>query len=152
MRDDIRATIAANISRYGQHLASVHADEDSPSDFEPFIYTIGNHELGMPELLFVGANGDLQGNILNILGQLQRGRGYALTVGEIADFTARFPALILDAGPRGRDEFAIQVGVYYGIENFEVYQVLLPDQNGKYPGDPECLPPYSEQPLLFVRH
>ncbi len=103
----------------------------------------------MPELLFVRSNGDYLRNILNILGQLQRDRGYAFKDGEIADFTARLPALILDAGPRGRMEFACQVGVYYGTDNFEVYQVLVPDQNGKYPSDPECLPPYSEQPLLF---
>jgi len=89
---------------------------------------------------------------LNILGQIQRERASPFRHGETVDFTARLPAKIIDAGQKGREEYAVQAGVYYRTEIFEVRQVLLPDQNGRYPGDPGCLPPYSEQPLLTATH
>ncbi len=37
------------------------------------------------------------------------------------------------------------------IQNFG-RQILLSDQNGCYPGDSHCLPPYSDQPVLTRTH
>lgn len=152
MRDDIRAKIAAHIRDHGQYLVCVGTSADSPPDFQPFVYTIGNHESGMTELLFIGNSGDTQRLILNILGKVQRDRGRAFHHGEIVDFTARLPAKLIDAGRAGHDAYAVQAGVYYGADKFELRQVLMPDQNGRYPGDPECLPPYSRQLVLTATH
>jgi hypothetical protein len=152
MRDGIHAKIAENIQRFGQHLVRVHAGAASTDDFEPFVYSIGNHAMGFPELLFVGDNDEWCCNILNILGRIQRERGSAFLGGEKVDYTAQFPALIMDAGQRGRDEYAVQVGVFFGTDEFNVCQILLPDQNGRYPGEAGCLPPYCEQVVLGRIH
>ena len=152
MQDKMRALIAGHIQDFGQHLISVHGSVGGPQDFQPFIYTIGNHGVGLPELLLIGAISDTRSRVLNILGETQRGRGSPFLHGESVDFTAKYPALICDAGQIGRDEYAVQAGVYYRTENFEVRQVLLCDQNGCYPGDHGCLPPYSDQPILTRTH
>lgn len=143
-----RETIKNNIAKYGQHVVCVHASEGDPQDFQPFVYTIGNHQLGLPELILIGDADDLFVRIVNAVGKAQRERGGALSHGDLVDFTAKLPALIVDAGQIGRDEYAVQAGVYYDTSHFEVRQILLPDQNGKYPGDPECLPPYADQVVL----
>lgn len=148
MQDKMRDVIAGHIRGSGQHLVSVHSGVGDPIGFQPFVYTIGNYGVGLPELLLVGDASDTRLRILNILGEMQRGRGSPFLHGESVDFTAKFPALICDAGQLGRDEYAVQVGVYYRTEDFEVRQVLLCDQNGRYPNDPGCLPPYSDQPVL----
>ena len=152
MQDKMRAVIAGHIQSFGQHLVSVHSAVGEPIGLQPFIYTIGNHGVGLPELLLVGTPGDTGMRILNILGEMQRGRGSPFLHGETVDFTAKYPALICDGGQLGRDEYAVQAGVYYHTEEFEVRQVLLCDQNGHYPGDPRCLPPYSGQLILTRTH
>ena len=152
MQDKTRTLIAGHIRDFGQHLISVHSLVGDPLGFQPFIYTIGNHGVGLPELLLVGVTSDTRSRILNILGEMQRWRGNPFLHGENVDFTAKYPALICDAGQTGRDEYAVQAGVYYRTENFEVRQVLPCDQDGRYPGDPGCLPPYSAQPILTRTH
>ena len=152
MSRDEQPEIANNIRMFGQHLVCVHADDNSPADFEPFVYSIGNYEAGFPELLFIGSNGNWCCDILNILGRIQRERGSAFHHRELVDYTAKFPALIVQAGQKACDEYAVQAGVYYDVDRFDVCQILLADQNGKYPGDPECLPPYSEQIVLLKNH
>ena len=152
MRSETRARIAADIQGHGKHVIGVARSSDDPTDFLPFSYTIGNHGLGLPELLLVGGAGDLYAQILNVLGKVQRERGHALQHGELVDFTARLPARVVDAGQKGRDEYAIQAGVFYDTDDVAICQILLPDQHGRFPGDPGCLPPYSNQPVLTPVH
>lgn len=147
-----RETIRQNILKYGQHIVLVQRSDGDPPDFQPFVYTIGNNDAGLPELLLIGDADEVYGRIVNILGQIQRERGTPFTVGELVDFTATLPARIIDAGRKGRKEYAVQAGVYYGRQDIAVMQVLLPDRNGRYPGDPDCEAPYCKQPLLTTRH
>lgn len=146
----LKEKIRANIANYGQHVVCVGISKGDPADFLPFVYTIGNHQLGLPELLLIGQSDDLFVSIVNAVGEVQREGGKAFTHGERVDFSARLPALIVEAGQRGRDEYAVQAGVYYGTDNFEVRQILLPDRNGRFPGEAGCLPPYSDQVRLMM--
>jgi hypothetical protein len=152
MTDEMREKIRQNILKSGQHVIRVQASPGDPPDFLPFVYTIGNHEAGLPELVLIGAADETYHRIVNIIGEAQRTRGTPFEVGELVDFTARLPARIADAGQRGRDEYAVQAMVYYGRDDIAVQQILLSDQNGTFPGEPGCLPPYCDQPLLMTVH
>jgi hypothetical protein len=147
-----RQGIRGMIDRHGQMLQSVHASKGDPSDFLPFIYTIGNHEHGLPELLFVAVDIEGFGEMLNMLGELQRDRRRGLSPGEVVDLGGRFPVRIVDAGEIGRTDYAVQAGVFYDTDVFEVRQVLIPDPEGHWPGDPACAFPYSSQPRLDLGH
>jgi Domain of unknown function (DUF4262) len=47
----------------------------------------------------------------------------------------------------------IQAGQFYGTEEYPVQQVLIPDPDGRFPGDPNCQPPYCRFPVLArVKH
>jgi hypothetical protein len=152
MNDDRRQKIRQNIVMFCQHVVLVQASEGDPADFRPFVYTIGNHEAGLPELLLIGAADSVYGRFLNIVGSIQRERGTPLQFGESVDFTAALPTRVIDAGQKGRDDYAVQAGVYYRRDDIAIQQVLLPDQNGKYPGEAGCQPPYCDQPLLTMIH
>jgi hypothetical protein len=143
-----RATIRDNIAAYGQHVMRVLLTADDPPDAPEFMYTIGNHEHGLPELLIVGFGDSPFVGILNDLGSMQRRRRRGFIHDQVVDLGGSFPVRIVDAGRIGREEYAIQVGVYYRTEAFEVRQVLICDRRGRFPDDPDCEEPYSKQPIL----
>lgn len=131
--------IARNISVHGQHLMAVHGDDQDPLDF---IYTIGNDERGLPELLLLGGCDPVDGHILNILGEMLRERARAFEHGALLDFGAKYPAKVINANARAKDEYTVQAGQYHGTERYRVQQVLLFDPAGRYPDDPTCEQPY----------
>jgi hypothetical protein len=147
MRKDIHALIRDHIDRYGQHIFDIGLSKRDPPGFRPFSYTIGNHQWGMPELLVIGSQ-DWLGKALNILGKIQRTRGWGFFDGELVSLGSTYPVRLINAGSRGKERFAIQVGVFYDTDDFQVMQVILPDPQGRYPGDLGCEPPYCHQPII----
>lgn len=133
--------IEANIAAHGQHLLGVM------DGGEPFLYTIGNHARGLPELLAVGVDPSVFAGVLNHLGRMQRARGRAFEDGEILDLGGRFPVKAVMCGPAGIEDYAIQAGVHYG-EGVEVAQILVPDEEGRFPDEEGCREPYASQPIL----
>ena len=83
MKVYIADRIKLNISQYGQHVICVALLDNDPPEFQNFVYTIGNHEVGLPELLLIGESSATYGQIVNILGSLQRNRGIPFCRGEI---------------------------------------------------------------------
>ncbi len=103
----------------------------------PFFYTIGNAELGLPELLLIGGfRAGIAMAILNELGQYMRERGQPLAEGML-DIGWTFP-FVRQAGGNVRTEYTAQVGEYLGHERYEVMQVMICDRDGRYPGDEGC--------------
>jgi hypothetical protein len=136
------------VDKHGRMLMMVRPSEGDPPDFPPIIYTIGNHERGLPELLFIASTIEGFAPALNELGRLQRERGQGFRHGEIIKLGGTYSAPLLNAGPAGRSEYAVQVGEFYRTDAFEVMQVVFPDPDGNWPGDPTCTQPYSSQPIL----
>ena len=133
-----------------QFLQGVFATSEEE---ENFIYTIGNRERGLPDLLVLIPCGPFEAyaHVLNILGSMQAERGTPFSNGELVDYTAKFPALIIKASPVARDEYTVQAGQYYDTEDYEVLQVLFPDPQGIYPNDPHCDSIY-QVPVLGGKH
>jgi hypothetical protein len=147
----MRDMISDHVARHGQHIVQVLLTVDDPDDALPFVYTIGNHERGLPELLIIGNADDDDMWTLNFLGDLQRNRGKHFQHDELVSLGGTLPVKLVDAGRVGREQYAVQVGVYYGTEDFGVMQVLICDPAGRYPDDPECEEVYrSQQPVLSL--
>ena len=117
-----------------------------------FGYTIGNTERGLPELLPVGnfSHSDL-GFLLNGLGETMRKRGRPFDNGEVVSYGGKRPVKIINAGTQAK-EYAIQVAEYYHTDEYAIQQVLVPDQEGRFPGETGCAAPFSEVPVLALRH
>lgn len=129
--------VRENIDKYGQHLFGVFAgvDDTDANTFVPFIYTIGNHEKGLPELLCVGAfPSGLVGQLLNDFGKQMRDGKITATEGMI-DIGYSYPVKARWASDTAKSHFTIQAGQFHGTEDYRVLQLMLCDAEGKYPGD-----------------
>jgi len=151
LMDAVREQIRRNIDRHGQHLMRILLTEDDPQDALPFVYTIGNHERGLPELLLIGFAEPGFLDILNRLSEIQRERNIAFCHGELVDLGGTYPVRIVDAGAVGREEYAVQVSVFYGTDDYQIRQVLICDLAGRFPDDPGCDAAYRSQPVLSAR-
>jgi hypothetical protein len=139
--DEFRARIASDIARCGQHLVAVFASETVPE----FVYTIGNAEDDLAELLFVGGIRPYS-QMLNDLGDMQRMLGRAFADGERVRFeVGKHPVKLIAVPDWVRDELTIQAGQYWGHEDYLVRLMVLSDQQGRFPGEPGCAAPYSHQ-------
>lgn len=112
------------------------------------MYTIGNHALGLPELLVVGTVDKAIAGILNALSEIQSNRGTAFTHDELVYVGGKHPLRIVDTGAYGHQHYACFARIYYATDAVEVRQVLLPDSRGRWPDTPGCDPPYRNQPIL----
>ena len=144
----IRGQLRQIIKASGQAVQIVHLTEPDPPGSQPFMYTIGNHEHGLPELLVVDTDSDVIADILNRLGKFQRVRRIGFADEERISIGGKFPVRIVDAGEIGRSQYASFVGMYYDTDDYEVRQVIIPDPQGRWPDTPGCDLPYARQPIL----
>lgn len=134
-----------NIEKHGQQLVGVIPDND---DEMFFIYTIGNYEAGNAELLYVGIRAyDAIGVLLNKLYDIRKNRGTPFQNGELVEFGAKCSVKIVNAhSPEVRKKYLTQVTNYYGTVDYAVQQVIIPDANGRFPGEEGCEEPWASQP------
>jgi hypothetical protein len=144
----IRAQIEEAIRTARQSVQLVYLTEHDSPESLPFMYTIGNHGVGLPELLLIGWDQTSLGRYLNILGHIQRERGTAFADEELVNIEGPSLFRIVDAGEIGRTQYATLVRKYYETEDFEVRQILLCDRQGRWPDTPGCDLPYARQPVL----
>ena len=144
----IRAQLRDKIAKSGQAVQIVYVTERDRPGARPFMYTIGNHAHGLPELLIVDTDLEAFAGVLNRLGKIQRDRKTAFADEERVSIGGKFPLRIVDAGEIGRTKYASFVGIYYRTRDYEVRQVLLPDTSGRWPDTPGCALPYANQPVL----
>jgi hypothetical protein len=144
---DFHRRTAAHIKREGRSIVAVFvADED---DGPPFSYTIGNHLKGLPELLVIGTP---QGFFLNTLSHLMIAAGHGFEDGEtVRMLGSKVPVKLIHASAAAREEYTIQAGEHFGHDEYEVMQVLIPDKQGRFPGDEDCEEPYASVPVLRVQ-
>lgn len=131
--------VKQNIDAFGQHLFQVFADGAEPG----FTYTIGNVDRGLPELLLIGDfPSRIAAGLLNELGAKMREAGKPLPTGMI-DIGWSIPLKVRKAGPLAQARYTVQVDEYLGHDRYSVLQIMVCDENGRYPGDPSCDPRYN---------
>lgn len=139
------ATTRRNIEQYGHSLIAVANKK------MPFAYTIGNAQKQLPELLILAVSFDQARILLNLVGDQMRAENRAFKHGERVSL-GKHAVKLVEADPVVKVNFTIQVGRYYGREDYRVLQILIPDEQGLFPGNKECKPPYSEMPVLSARY
>ncbi|APH74873.1 DUF4262 domain-containing protein [Aquibium oceanicum] len=96
--------VKQNIESYGQHLSQVFGDGSDPG----FIYTIGNADRGLPELLLIGDfPSHIAAGLLNELGAKMREDGKPLATG-LVDIGWSIPVKVRQAGPLARSRYTIR--------------------------------------------
>ena len=143
--DDGERKVIADIEKYGWHSLNITAEKDSP----PFTFTIGLFETWQhPELIVVGLKPETVRPILATLTQ-------ELAAKQPRDLTAVADDLIEGAGcfvEVARRHYREYVGYarwYYNGNHFPLYQLVWPDQDGRFPWNPRAPEAYRRaQPVL----
>jgi len=141
-----RDRITADIKRFGRSIIGVGAGDDQP----PFAYTIGNGVQWppLPELLVIGFAKSM---FLNDLSRLMIARAAAFDDGELVRLVgSKVPVKVIRASDTAKSDFTIGAGRYYGHERYDVMQVLIPDFDGVFPGEPGCQSPFDRVPVLAM--
>lgn len=120
------------IDEYGRQVICVPF-----SDGGYFAYTIGNRENNVPDLVIVKfGSPEQQCMILNGISETIANEGIVLDpAGTVVDYGFSYPAKLIKASEDAKSILSVQTGQYYRTEDYELYQVLLPDVLGKFPGD-----------------
>ena len=142
LRDRFYRDIGNNIDRYGWHLMAIFGDDDGPQ----FIYTIGNHDYGLPELISIGCPPSLFNSVCKRMHQ----QGRPFTSGELINMGGKYSLMALDAGEEAKASYTVQVGEWYQTDDYSVQQIIIPDTLGRYPGDPNCEAPYCRPQFLGI--
>ena len=147
--DEFRRRTTEHIERAGRTVVGVFPTEDDPG--VPFAYTIGNHLKGLPELLVIGVAVAGAG-FLNVLSHRMIAAGHGFKDGEtIRILGGKMPVKLIRAGAAAREEYTVQAGAHFGHDEYEVMQVLIPDKQGRFPGEDGCDEPYASVPVLRVQ-
>lgn len=124
-----RKMIAENVSEGRWSIVAVASDGVSPS----FIYSVGLHSLGYPELIIIGLNPKIGHDIINNCAELMKSNGSQFESGSFVENLANLPLAILDANDLGKMEYAVQGFNFYRHWNFKLQQLVMPDVNKRYP-------------------
>lgn len=141
----MREEFNKNIRESGRQIIGVFPSE---SGDHAFGYTIGNSLKGYPELLLIGWCDEAMQGILDTLSEKMIERGHAFTDGELVDVGGKYALKIIACREEAKDEYTIQAGVYYGSKAYDVMQVVIPDPQGKFPGEAECQEPLASLPVM----
>ena len=142
--DDILAAFdaetARTIKRHGHQVVGVF---DPDGEGVPFAYTVGRSLLGRPELFITG------GMPLHVLGRLLNDAAAMddeapIEAGERRDgLLAGYPAWFVEADPRAAEmNVALRL-----VPSARALQVVWPDVDGRFPGDPGYGLTAEHQPL-----
>jgi hypothetical protein len=129
--------IAETIAKHERQILYVGRSLKEPS----FAYTIGNQEKDLPELLMLGNfHPEACCAVLNALSDLMIKQGRCFTDGEeTLELGGKVPIRIIDArDPIVKRSYTMQAGQFYKNEDYDVQQVIVPDENGRWPDDPQC--------------
>jgi Domain of unknown function (DUF4262) len=109
-----RERIARDIRLFGWHIIGVLPDKDQI----PFMYTVGNYEVGLPELLIIGSLD--AGDVLNAVCARMRDQNRQSGEGELIDVGGKFPFMAVNADDDlVKDQYTCQVAAHYSTEDYK---------------------------------
>ena len=135
--DDSEEFVRRCIADVGWSVQLVKAG-DAPGE-PAFAYTIGlHHSFGHPELIILGQPTEVMHTVLNEIGERIIKRGARFEAGDtLEEVIASYPVRLREVV--SRDSFEAHVGYalsFYSGKPFRLFQVVWPDKEGRFPGEP----------------
>jgi hypothetical protein len=135
--------VSNSIKRGTREFVRVCPTVNDEDEFIGFSYTVGNAARGLPELLILGAYSPDICSALHKLSEKLVERGCAFSDGEEIFIGGKFPVKIVNADERAKHEYTCAATGRFGAQNYRVQQVLAPDRDGRFPGNPDCCAPFN---------
>lgn len=151
--------INAALDDFYRHLATIIGEQrraiifvGSTRKLCGFSYTVGNQEKNLPELLLLGRmKADVAAITLNALSELMIINRRAFLEGERPDLGSAHAPLIYSTCGGVKHDYTVQAGQFYRCESYNVQQVMMPDEQGRLPGDPLCHKDFRVANLRITR-
>jgi hypothetical protein len=146
--DVVDQRIGGDVQRHGWHVVMVPEDEIGPG----FAYTIGlSHTHGVPELAMFGMDVHRMHRMLNTLGERAAAGGVLEEGQEHHGVLDGRPVVLRGADLRWYRTFFGRAIGFYRRPPLPVLQVVWPDADGYFPGDPQAEPGHqASQPRLWL--
>ena len=147
--DPTEVFIERNVREHGWAVNLIGAG-DGPNE-PAFAYTVGLfRNYSQPELIILGQPPRTMHCVLNALGDRVKAGKRFVTGERIGEILEGCDVLIREV--RGFESYRDHVGYalwFYQGPSFPLFQVVWPDRNGRFPGDPNVVPGLEgRQPLL----
>lgn len=133
---ELQQQAVANILEYGCQVNCVFPDEGGEGT--TFHYTEGRALFEAPDLLIVGMPPQVGHAILNEAVRLQSAGEIALADGvEIPPdvLLAKYPCRVIRCDPEASEMYG---AMNFSDKEIEAYQLVWPDPEGRFPGEPGC--------------
>ncbi len=132
--DAYRAKTLDLISKFGWVVQGVGGSETSP----PFLYSVGLCQLGLPEIIVVGAfPPNLVKKLINNVGNKMKTSGAFVDWSRSIEITKMFSVVFRELSAEAATEHCRMVAEFFGTGR-KVLQLILPDKDGKFPWDNDC--------------
>jgi hypothetical protein len=142
--------IREHVDRYGWHVALVPAQPEAGRP--PFAHTIGLHRtFGAPEVICFGLDLATLHALLNLSGEaLREGRQLELQL-PFEGILSAYPVTFQPVDSRHLPDHLGYAIWFHECRPFPVLQLVWPDQDGRFPWDPNCAETTrSLQPRLYL--
>ena len=127
--------MASSIAKNKRQIISVSHTKKEPG----FAYTVGNQEKQLPELLLIGTfDTESVCLILHQLSEKMLETKQPFLDDSLVNLGGTLSVKIHDAIDTAHSKYTVQAGQFYCNEDYQVQQVVVPDQNGRWPDDPQC--------------
>lgn len=141
-RQDILDSLAEKISKHGWTAVSVHGSDTTP----PFTYSIGFHDtFNAPEVVILGVSPQMAHSIVSGVAHQLKHRLVSIpgTTSRLGKVIQDFDVEIRPIPEESVSDIArLAVGFAFP-RRIQLVQIILPDQNGRLPGEPGCNPDYE---------
>lgn len=133
--DAYRQRIASLVAEHGHMIQGVMTDP-------PFAYTAGLYRThALPEIVVMGLAPQIAHTILNDVARQMKAGGLTPLGGvDFDEVFAGAPARFRLLGAREVDEHLAIAAAVNGRDDFPAWQLIWPDPQGRFPGDPGCPP------------
>ncbi len=140
----------------GKDAFHIHHVEADPFTYTPpFSFTVGLGKSNLPELIVFALNADVSEEILRRLIDQLLFDGVVLVDGATIERVATVKLKVRELGQNLYGNFLPNTGRYAEKNRMQlkVFQLVLPDPNGRFPGDVGCdaMTSYSQIIEAFIR-
>jgi len=131
--DDSDRKLLADVKSHGWHLVGVEEDSEGPA----FTFSVGLlYSLGHPEILIMGLQPSISGNLINDMGDAIRA-GQTFQAGkQYDDIAAGFPLAFVAMDRRHYRQYLGYALWFYRTLDIPVLQCVWPDKAGIFPWQP----------------
>jgi hypothetical protein len=132
LHDGIEDIIHRNVDEYGCHVMRIAADEEGPG----FAYSIGvGKTFHQPELVCFGLDDELLPSVVNeVCDRMADGERFT-DGGKVPSLIAGRDCVLRRVERARYADFLPFARWFYGNDDFEVLQIVWPDEHGRYPWD-----------------